>query len=172
MPSPSPSSRSIKKNKRPIYSKTANMRGAIRKSKKIYNKSKPSITISETKKLKIVKMFIEILNNVKLYHWRTKSYAQHKATDELYEKLNKDIDSFVEVMLGKDETRIKHLEKETTTLDFSNKKEFKDNIFKFREFLTDMNYHLDKNKDTDLLSIRDDTLIDINQFLYLMTFDK
>jgi len=117
-------------------------------------------------------MFIEILNNVKLYHWRTKSYAQHKATDELYEKLNKDIDSFVEVMLGKDESRITQLERTTTTLDFSNKKEFKENIFKFRAFLTDMNFHLDKNKDTDLLSIRDELLIDINQFLYLLTFDK
>jgi DNA-binding ferritin-like protein len=143
--------------------------GLINKSKKsLYRSNK----INETKKLKIVRMFIEILNNVKLYHWRTKSYAQHKATDELYEKLNKDIDTFVEVMLGKGEPRIKHLEKEIETLDFSNKKEFKDNIFKFREFLTDMNYHLDKNKDTDLLSIRDEILIDINQFLYLLTFDK
>jgi hypothetical protein len=157
------------KNKRPIYSKTRKIKGAMHKTKKslpLPNK------INETKKLKIVQMFIEILNNVKLYHWRTKSYAQHKATDELYEKLNKDIDSFVEVMLGKDGSRIKHLEKTTTTLDFSNKKEFKENIFKFREFLINMNVHLDKNKDTDLLSIRDDLLVDINQFLYLLTFDK
>jgi len=161
---PSRSTRSKKNNKRPVYSKKV-----LRRSKKSLP---PSKKISETKKLKIVQMFIEILNNVKLYHWRTKSYAQHKATDELYEKLNKDIDSFVEVMLGKDESRITQLERTTTTLDFSNKKEFKENIFKFRAFLTDMNFHLDKNKDTDLLSIRDELLIDINQFLYLLTFDK
>jgi DNA-binding ferritin-like protein len=146
------------------------LRGSARKTN-IPN-SKSNIKINDAKKLKIVKFFIEILNNVKLYHWRTQSYAQHKATDELYEKLNKDIDSFVEVMLGKDESRIKHLEKEVIVLDFSNKKEFKDNIFKFREFLIEMNYHFDKERDSDLLSIRDDLLVDVNQFLYLLTFDK
>lgn len=148
--------------------KTRIMKGSAK------TKSTPSalMKINDAKKLKIVKVFIEVLNNVKLYHWRTQSYAEHKATDELYEKLNKDIDSFVEVMLGKDESRIKKLEKEIDVLDFSDKKDFKDNIFKFREFLIEMNYHLDKNRDTDLLSIRDDLLVDINQFLYLMTFDK
>jgi DNA-binding ferritin-like protein len=143
--------------------------GSAKKRRTLKSRVKSNVKINDAKKLKIVKFFIEILNNVKLYHWRTKSYAQHKATDELYEKLNKDIDSFVEVMLGKDESRIKHLEKEVIVLDFSNKKEFKENIFRFREFLMDMNYHLDKDRDSDLLSIRDDLLIDVNQFLYLMT---
>jgi len=49
----------------------------------------------------IVKIFMEILNMVKLYHWKTRSYAQHKATDELYSKLNEDIDKFIEILLGK-----------------------------------------------------------------------
>ena len=40
----------------------------------------------------IVKKFLEMLNMVKLYHWKTRSYSQHKATDELYDRLNKHID--------------------------------------------------------------------------------
>ena len=32
--------------------------------------------------------FLEMLIMVKLYHWKTYSYAQHKATDELYTNLN------------------------------------------------------------------------------------
>ena len=32
---------------------------------------------------RIVTMFLQMLNTVKLYHWKTSSYAQHKATDEL-----------------------------------------------------------------------------------------
>jgi hypothetical protein len=43
---------------------------------------------------------------IKLYHWGTLSYATHKATDDLYAKLNVNIDSFVEVMIGKDGKRI------------------------------------------------------------------
>jgi len=54
----------------------------------------------------IVAMFLQMLNTVKLYHWKTYSYAQHKATDELYSKLNENIDSFVEIMLGKTGSRV------------------------------------------------------------------
>jgi hypothetical protein len=35
-----------------------------------------------------------------------------------------------------------------------------------------MNVHFNETRDSDLLSIRDDLLADINQFLYLMTFRK
>ena len=44
----------------------------------------------------IVKMLMEMLNIIKLYHWKTNSYSAHIATDELYEKLNIHIDKFVE----------------------------------------------------------------------------
>ena len=54
----------------------------------------------------IVTMFLQMLNTVKLYHWKTSSYAQHKATDELYSNLNSSIDSFVEIMLGKAGNRV------------------------------------------------------------------
>ena len=54
----------------------------------------------------IVTMFLQMLNTVKLYHWKTSSYAQHKATDELYTNLNLNIDTFVEIMLGKTGGRV------------------------------------------------------------------
>lgn len=120
----------------------------------------------------IVRIFFEMLNMVKLYHWKTRSYAQHKATDELYAKLNENIDKFVEVLLGKDESRIKMIEKQIKLLDSDNVSDFKRRIYEYRNFLQDMNYYLDNKKDSDLLSIRDDILVDINQFLYLLTFDK
>lgn len=118
----------------------------------------------------IVRVFLEILNNIKLYHWKTKSYAQHKATDELYDKLNGNIDQFVEVLLGKDETRIKLLKKRVDLMDASNSQDFKTKIYKYRDFLIEMNEIFDAKKDTDILSIRDEMLSNINQFLYLLTF--
>ena len=45
-------------------------------------------------------------------------------------------------------------------------------MFEFREFLTDLSNQFDEKKDSDLLSIRDEILVDINQFLYLFSFNK
>ena len=109
---------------------------------------------------------------MKLYHWKTRSYAQHKATDELYTKLNEHIDTFIEVLLGKDESRIQMLEKRIELIDSSNILEFKDRIYEYRDFLRSMDVIFDKTRDSELLNIRDELLSDINQFLYLLTFDK
>jgi len=128
--------------------------------------------MSNPGKSHIVKVFLECLNMIKLYHWKTHSYSQHKATDELYSKLNEHIDRFVEVLLGKDESRIKMMEKRIDLVDPNNTKDFKARIYEYRNFLTDFDIHFDSKKDSDLLNIRDEILSDINQFLYLMTFDK
>jgi hypothetical protein len=125
--------------------------------------------ISPEKKAHIVRCFIEMLNIVKLYHWKTHSYPQHKATDELYEKLNTNIDRFVEVLLGKDDSRVKMVEKRMVLIEVENTKGIKAKIHEYRSFLTDMNRVFDKDKDSDLLSIRDDILESLNQFLYLLT---
>jgi DNA-binding ferritin-like protein len=139
----------------------------LRKTK--HNRSAKSV--SNDKKSHLVHVFFEMLNTVKLYHWKTKSYAQHKATDELYERLNENIDKFVEILLGKDESRIKMIEKRITVMDYSNVSDFKEKIYKYREFLTGLNKHFNEKKDTDLLNIRDEILGDMNQFLYLMSFN-
>jgi len=128
--------------------------------------------MTNTKKSHLVKVFFEILTTVKLYHWKTRSYAQHKATDELYAKLNENIDRFIEVLLGKDSSRIRMLEKRIDLIDTENVNDFKSRIFEYRSFLTQMHHDLDSKKDSDLLAIRDDILENINQFLYLMSFDK
>jgi DNA-binding ferritin-like protein len=140
--------------------------------KKRTKTAKNKHVITNQKKSHIVKIFIEMLHTIKLYHWKTRSYAQHKATDDLYEKLNEKIDEFVEVLLGKDQTRIKMIEKRIDLLDANNTREIKERIFEYREFLTDMNIWFDNSRDSDLLSIRDDILASLNQFLYLLTFDK
>ena len=127
--------------------------------------------INNEKKSHIVRIFLEMLNVVKLYHWKTKSFSQHKATDELYGKLNEHIDSFVEVLLGKDQSRIKMVEKNIHLMDYSNRKDFQSRMFEYRSFLTDMNIYFDSSRDSDLLNIRDEILGNINQFLYLMTFE-
>lgn len=128
--------------------------------------------LDNSKKSHIVRMFLEMLNVVKIYHWKTYSFAQHKATDELYERLNKNIDTFIEVLLGKDQSRVQLVERSIQLMDPSEKTSFQNKVLEYRGFLTDMNIYFDPARDTDILSVRDDILVDINQFLYLMTFDK
>lgn len=121
-------------------------------------------------KTHIVRVLLEMLNIVKLYHWKTHSHPEHVATDELYARLNEHIDKFVEVYLGKDGSRIQKWNDTLSVVQYNRKKEFKSKMLYYREFLQDMNLCLDSKKDMDLLNIRDEILADLNQFFYLLTF--
>lgn len=114
-------------------------------------------------------MFMEMLNAVKLYHWNTHSFSQHKATDELHSRLSENVDKFMEVLLGKDASRLKHLDKKIALINARNTTEFKSRIHEYRECFIDMNNCFDSHRDSDLLNIRDEILADLNQFLYLLT---
>jgi|LauGreDrversion4_2_1035121.scaffolds.fasta_scaffold58030_2 hypothetical protein len=131
-----------------------------------------SSTNSKTKKAIIVENFIEMLNNIKLYHWNTHSFAQHKATDELHDRLSGHVDKFVEVLLGKNESRIRHLQTKIPLINNKGTYSFKEQVYQYREYFINMNKCLDSQRDSDLLNIRDEILGDINQFLYLLTLDK
>jgi hypothetical protein len=122
------------------------------------------------KKTYIVRTFLELLNVVKLYHWKTRSFPEHKNTDELYERLNEHIDKFVEVYLGKDGSRIETWNKKMEVVQYEKTKQIKDRMYQFREFLVHLSDCFDAKRDSDLLNIRDEILGDVNQFLYLLTF--
>ena len=117
----------------------------------------------------IVTTFLQMLNTVKLYHWKTNSYAQHKATDELYANLNTNIDTFVEIMLGKTGARVNLTgHKSIPLLDYTNTGDFTKEINKYKDFLININISATNN--SDLLNVRDEILGNLNQFTYLLTF--
>ena len=121
----------------------------------------------------IVTMFLQMLNTVKLYHWKTYSHSQHKATDELYANLNSNIDTFVETMLGKKGGRINLAKQKTLPLlAIENINDFKNEISKYKNFLINMSKdsELNSTSNTDLKNIRDEILGNLNQFTYLLTF--
>ena len=121
---------------------------------------------------RIVLTFLQMLNTIKLYHWKTHNYAQHKATDELYSKLNEYIDTFVETMLGKKGNRVNLTKVKCLPLyDYNNLASFKEKINQYRTFLINMTYdaNLNLTNNSDLLNIRDEILGNINQFEYLLT---
>jgi hypothetical protein len=50
---------------------------------------------------KVMEYFLGLLGQVKVFHWSTMKYGQHKALDDLHSSLSSSVDKFVEVFLGK-----------------------------------------------------------------------
>ena len=126
-------------------------------------------------KREITVHFFEILLMIKLFHWKTTSYATHKATDELYSKFNSNIDTFIEILLGKTASRIDLTQTHSIRLlDLTSKESFIAEINKFKNCLVNLNNNpvMKQMANTDLYNVRDTILGDMNQFLYLLTFDK
>lgn len=118
--------------------------------------------------------FLELLLMIKLFHWKTLSYATHKATDELYSKLNEHIDTFIEILLGKTKIRTNLLNKHKISLiDLSNKEQLSKKINLYKSYMINLsnNSFIHSMSNTDLLNVRDEILGDLNQFLYLLTLD-
>lgn len=122
----------------------------------------------KNKKSDIIQHFMEIINTIKLYHWKTHSFPEHKNTDELHKSLNEHVDKFVEVMLGKYGGRIDKKEFSFKCPNYSSTNELKKYIHKTLFYLSTFT-HTFKNE-SDLLNIRDEMVADLNQFLYLLSF--
>ena len=121
----------------------------------------------------ITVVFLEMLMMVKLFHWKTYSYATHKATDQLYDSLNDNMDKFIEVLLGKTGSRIDLMNNKTITLiDLNSQESLKSKIMSLKNYLVglDNNKALSTMSNSDLFNIRDEILADLNKFLYLLTF--
>jgi len=131
------------------------------KTRKVRKPSKKSTTGH------IINFFLTLINTIKIYHWKTTSYSQHKATDDLFSKLQDNVDKFMEVYLGKN-PRFKTNDVGSIHLTCcDNLRDLKTLIEKCIKKLPLID--LSPSNDTDLLNIRDEILADLNQFLYLLT---
>jgi DNA-binding ferritin-like protein len=143
-----------------------------KKNKKVLTKLNDSINKNIDNKSILINYLLELLMIIKVYHWNTHSYSTHKATDELYDRLNKNIDRFVEVMLGKKGQRLNMKGKVIIFTDPRNTEKIH-NIINFYKDLLELKIHnfINMKRDSDLLTIRDEILADLNQFLYLLTLN-
>ncbi len=142
-------------------------------TRKRFSSSSSSSSIYSNFEKQVTVIFFEMLLMVKLFHWKTYSYATHKATDELYAKLNEHMDQFIEVLLGKTGIRINLLNnKKISLIDLSSPEQLKAKVDEYKKYLVSLsnNRAINSMNDTDLLNIRDEILGDMNQFLYLLSF--
>lgn len=114
----------------------------------------------------IVTAMLTIRNQVKLYHWQTKSFARHKATDDLTATLDTLIDSFVESYMGK---YGRPTVRGSITLHNFSESAARSFVAKQTKYLTSVLPKKLKSTDTDLLNIRDEVLAELNKVLYLFT---
>jgi hypothetical protein len=106
---------------------------------------------------------------IKLYHWQTHSFAQHKATDDLLDALDKTIDDYVEVYMGQYGRPKMASRNNTIRIQNMNEKSMV-------KFLKECMYYLQgplvkklKPTDTQLLNLRDEMLSELNKVMYLFT---
>jgi hypothetical protein len=116
-----------------------------------------------------IHFFLNLRNQIKLYHWQTRVYARHIATDQMLEKLEKSIDSFVEIYIGK--YGRPRMTGDNAVITLHNMTEagatrlIKSAIKHIQGPLT-KSLH---DADTDLVNLRDEMVGDLNQLLYLFT---
>jgi len=111
----------------------------------------------------IMKFFFSLQFINKMYHLNTTSYARHKASDQFDDELQKNIDKFAEVYIGRYNVK-PTIRKLNFDLDFITEEGIVTLFKQCRSYLQNMERHV---TDTDLLTIRDEIIININQTLYL-----
>ena len=112
---------------------------------------------------------LTLKNQVKVFHWQTTSYAEHKALDKLFGKLNNLNDRWVEVFMGK-YGRIT-LPSDNNTIHLRN---FSKDII--QKYLSQWNVymrmirdtHFGESQDSDLSNIFDELFSEVNNTLYLL----
>jgi hypothetical protein len=116
----------------------------------------------------IIVFFLNLSNNIKLYHWMTTSYARHKAADELFTNLLEHSDKFIEVYIGKygRPSMAKTSNVQIQSLNDNTIIKFLDEKSKY--LIQDLPKLLSQD-DTDLFNIRDELLATINQTKYLFS---
>lgn len=153
-----------------LYMTTKKERRERRERKRTQRRTKGSSSNSD--KVKLIKYFMELLNMIKLFHWKTGSYSTHKATDKLHEKLSGHIDKYVEILMGKHDLKLNMKDFTTIRLEnIENKKSLKTYINKVKKEILKTHTELETgspNKNVDLLAIRDEIIGDLNRFLYLI----
>ena len=116
-----------------------------------------------------IHFLLTLRNQLKLYHWQTKSYARHKAVDKILGELDTHIDSFVEIYIGK-YGRPK-LTAAQATVKLHNLTDAGATSL-CKSAVTYLQKQLVKGltaADSDLINIRDEMMGEMHQLLYLFT---
>lgn len=117
--------------------------------------------------MNVISPLVQFQQQLRIFHWQTDSYAEHKAFGKIYESLDGLIDDFIETFMG-----VFGRSKPTTTFQItlkplSDKSVVNSIISDFIDYLNDLSPNLERH--TDLLNLRDSILQEVNKLIYLLS---
>jgi hypothetical protein len=116
-----------------------------------------------------IHFFLHLRDQIKLYHWQTRVYSRHIATDKILEKLEKSIDEYVEIYIGKyGRPKVSGKNASITLQNLSEAGATRLIVASVKYLQGPLTKTL-KPIDTDLMNVRDEIVADLNQLLYLFT---
>ena len=118
---------------------------------------------------KVVLNLIKLQNQLRINHWQTESFAQHKAFGKAYDGLGDLIDTLVEVHQGK-HGKIVYPSPASVELVNMEDLDITSVLVEVTDYLsTEFDSEVDTQKDTDCMNIRDEILAELNRLKYLLT---
>ena len=110
--------------------------------------------------------FLTILNQLRVYHWQTSSYAEHKALGAAYDALDELFDKFVEVYIGKKRPQVANIEYVIKVTNYNTDiiTNLSDIFNKAIEIIESM---IDPN-DSELANIKDEIAAEFCKLMYLL----
>lgn len=112
--------------------------------------------------------YTTFLNNIKLFHFQTEKYSEHKSSDTLYSELLDGFDKLMEVLQGKygKLKPIKDLKVEIRTI--ADIKVYAEN---FIDYIVDLEVNsFGDPLDSDITAILSEHKALVNRFIYLLKF--
>ena len=115
---------------------------------------------------KLIKFIVQFEQQLRVFHWQTKSYARHMAYGSTYDALGDLIDAFVESYMGK----YGRVSMDTIQVaNMSSESDIEQHLAAFIRVM-DACQTLCKN-DPDLLNLRDEMLAQVTKLKYLLTLE-
>ena len=114
----------------------------------------------------IVRDLLQMQNQLRIFHWQTKSYARHKAFGKFYDAMDELLDTFVETYQGQF-GRVAF----NQTLDLKNMDESINLDEILQRAAAMLTSEIEEGLSSDLLNIRDEILGAVNHLRYLLTLE-
>lgn len=117
--------------------------------------------------MNVIGPMIQFVQQLRIFHWQTDSYAQHKAFGKIYDSLDGLIDTFVETYMGKFGRAKPTVTYQISLRSLTGPQVVDDVIAAFIEYLNSMSAHQEIS--SDLLNIRDSILGEVHTLKYLLS---
>jgi len=115
----------------------------------------------------IISPLLRIQNQLRIFHWQTNSYAEHKAFGKAYESLDELVDTFVESYFGKYGKVKAKLSYNIVLENYGS--ELTLFVDESIGIIKALGSELDVDKDSELLNIVDEMLAELDKLKYLLT---